>query len=189
MESVYYWLDIFSVLRVMIAQDYLILHYSSRGRSSDVLVNSISADYNPASHCPVDKENKMHKLAPVIVLLSILAVLLLSACGGLAADPAAKAVVGYLNALVSEDSNRLSALSCSDWESNAMLELDSLQAVSARLEGLTCATTGTDGTTSDVNCQGKILATYNDEDQELDLSVRTYQVVQQGDEYLVCGYK
>jgi hypothetical protein len=154
-----------------------------------VLVNSISADYNPASHCPVDKENKMHKLAPVIVLLSVLAVLLLSACGGLAADPAAKAVVGYLNALVSKDSNRLSALSCSDWESNAMLELDSLQAVSARLEGLTCATTGTDGTTSDVSCQGKILATYNDEDQELDLSVRTYQVVQQGGEYLVCGYK
>jgi hypothetical protein len=153
-----------------------------------VLVNSISADYNPASHYPVDMENKMHRFAPNVILLSVFT-LLFSACGGKAADPAAKAVVGYLNALVSKDSNRLSALSCSDWEPNALLELDSLQAVSARLEGLTCATTGTDGTTSDVSCRGKILATYNDEDQELDLSVRTYQVVQQGGEYLVCGYK
>jgi hypothetical protein len=33
------------------------------------------------------------------------------------------------------------------------------------------------------------MATYNGEDQALDLSVRTYQVVQQGGEYLVCGYK
>jgi hypothetical protein len=130
----------------------------------------------------------MRKLGLVIVLLSLFA-LLLSACGGKAADPAAKAVENYLNALVGKDTTRLSALSCADWESNALLELDSLQAVKTRLEGLTCTTTGTNGTTSDVSCQGKILATYNNEDQTLDLSVRTYQVVQQGGEYLVCGYK
>jgi len=130
----------------------------------------------------------MRKFAPVIILMSVFA-LLLSACGGKAADPAAKVVEEYLNALVGKDSNRLSALSCADWEPNALLELDSLQAVSTRLEGLTCTTIGADGTTSDVSCQGKILTTYNNEDQQLDLSVRTYQVVQQGGEYLMCGYK
>ena len=130
----------------------------------------------------------MRKFAPVIILMSVFA-LLLSACGGKAADPAAKVVEEYLNALVGKDSSRLSALSCADWEPNALLELDSLQAVSTRLEGLTCTTTGTDGTTSNVSCQGKILTTYNNEDQQLDLSVRTYQVVQQGGEYLMCGYK
>ena len=130
----------------------------------------------------------MRKLGSVIILLSILA-LLLSACGGKAADPAAKAVENYLNALVNKDATILSALSCADWESNALLELDSLQAVKTRLDGLTCETTGTNGTISDVNCEGKILATYNNEDQTLDLSVRTYQVTQQGGEYLVCGYK
>jgi hypothetical protein len=57
------------------------------------------------------------------------------------------------------------------------------------LENLTCTTTGTEGATTQVSCQGKIVATYNNEDQQLDLSVRVYQVVQQGDEYLVCGYK
>jgi len=129
----------------------------------------------------------MRKFA-LVVLLMCIAALLLSACGK-ASDPAAKAVEDYLTALVNKDANALSALSCADWESNALLELDSLQAVSTRLENLACTTTGTDGTTTQVNCQGKILATYNNEDQQLDLSVRTYQVVQQGGEYLVCGYK
>ena len=130
----------------------------------------------------------MRKLGPAIILLSIMA-LLLSACGGKATDPAAKAVENYLNALVNKDATRLSALSCADWESNALLELDSLQAVKTRLDGLTCKTSSTSGTTSAVNCTGKILATYNNEDQTLDLSVRTYQVAKQGSEYLVCGYK
>ena len=46
---------------------------------------------------------------------------------------------------------------------------------------------GTDGDTALVNCTGKIIASYNNEDQELDLSVRTYQVVQEGGDWLVCG--
>jgi len=70
-----------------------------------------------------------------------------------------------------------------------MLELDSLQAVATKLEGLACNVTGTNGTTSEISCQGKIITTYNSEEQQLDLSVRTYQVVKQGGDYLVCGYK
>ncbi|MCX6036495.1 MAG: hypothetical protein NTW99_01120 [Chloroflexi bacterium] len=129
----------------------------------------------------------MRKFAPIVLLMCI-AALLFSACGQ-ATDPAAKAVEGYFTALVNKDANALSALSCADWEPNALLELDSLQAVTTRLENLACTAAGTDGTTTQINCQGKILATYNNEDQELDLSVRTYQVVQQGGEYLFCGYQ
>jgi len=129
----------------------------------------------------------MRKFAPIVLFLCM-ASLLFSACGQ-ASDPAAKAVEDYFTALVNKDANALSALSCADWEPNALLELDSLQAVTTRLENLACTAAGTDGTTTQVNCQGKILATYNNEDQELDLSVRTYQVVQQGGEYLFCGYQ
>ncbi len=133
----------------------------------------------------------MRKLGLVIILVSLLT-LALAACGGGksgSSDPAAKAVENYLNALVNKDSAQLSALSCADWEQNALLELDSLQAVKAKLDGVTCKTSGTNSDTSDVNCQGRILATYNNEDQALDLSVRTYEVKKQGSEYLVCGYK
>ena len=129
----------------------------------------------------------MRKIAFMVILLSVLA-LVLSACGGEAADPAAKAVEDYLNALVGKDSTKLSALSCASWESSAMLELDSLQAVKTRLDGLSCKTTSSTGSTSQVNCQGKIMATYNGEDQALDVSVRTYKVEKQGGDYLVCGY-
>lgn len=125
---------------------------------------------------------------PPPVLLVLTVAMFLSACGK-APDPAAKAVEDYVTALVNKDSARLSVLSCADWEANAMLELDSLQAVATQLQGLACTVTGRSGTTSDVNCQGKILTTYNNEQQQLDLSARTYQVVKQGGDYLVCGYK
>jgi hypothetical protein len=130
----------------------------------------------------------MRKLALLVILLGMLA-LLLCACSGKPADPASKAAENYLNALVSKDSTKLSALSCASWEQDALLELDSLQAVKTRLEGVSCKTSAESGGTSQVKCQGSIMATYNGEDQALDISARTYQVVQQGGDYLVCGYK
>jgi hypothetical protein len=133
------------------------------------------------------KDYSMRK-SILVLLLMYFSFAMLSACGK-AEDPAAKAVVDYLTALVNKDPNAISALSCADWESNAQLELDSLQAVSTKLEGLSCTVTAVEGSTSKVVCQGKILATYNNEDQQFDLSVRTYQVLHQGGDYLICGYQ
>ncbi len=113
---------------------------------------------------------------------------MLTACSSSAkTDAPSKAVEDYLNALVAKDENRLPTLVCGDWEDDALIELDSFQAVTARLDNVSCKQTGTDGDTTLVNCTGKIIATYNNEDQDLDLSVRTYQVVQQGGDWLVCG--
>jgi hypothetical protein len=123
-----------------------------------------------------------------IILSSCIVLVLLIACGQ-TKDPASMAVEDYLTAIVNKNADALSTLTCADWESQALLELDAFQAVSTRMENLACSTTNTDGTTSQVNCQGKILATYNGEDQQFDLSVRTYKVIQQGGEYLVCGYQ
>lgn len=122
-----------------------------------------------------------------LIMFMVFAVLSLSACASSSDNASAKAVEDYLNALVAKDANRLTTLSCGEWEEDALLELDSFQAVTARLDGLACEQTGTDGDTALVLCSGKIIATYNEEDQELDLSVRTYQVVQEGGEWLVCG--
>ena len=121
------------------------------------------------------------------ILVLILATLALTACASNNDSAPAKAVEDYLNALVAKDADRLSTLSCGDWEDDALLELDSFQAVNTRLEDVACEQTGTDGSTALVLCNGSIVATYNEEDQELDLSVRTYQVVQEGGEWLVCG--
>ena len=123
----------------------------------------------------------------LVVLVTILSTLLLTACASRSSNAPAKAVEDYLKALVAKDENRLSTLSCSNWENEALVELDSFQGVTARLEDVSCSQTGTDGATALVLCKGKIVATYNNEDQDLDLSVRTYQVVQEGGEWLVCG--
>ena len=122
----------------------------------------------------------------LILSMSLLAAIVLAACSS-SSDAPARAVEEYLNTLVAKDADRLPTLVCGDWEDDALIELDSFQAVEARLEAMACQQTGTDGETALVDCTGSIIATYNDEDQELDLSVRTYQVVQEGSDWLVCG--
>lgn len=122
-----------------------------------------------------------------LIFLLVFASLLLPACASNHENAPVQAVENYLNALIEKDENRLTTLSCGEWEDDALLELDSFQAVTARLDGLACEQTGTDGETALVLCNGNIVATYNNEDQQLDLSVRTYQVVQEGGEWLVCG--
>jgi hypothetical protein len=122
-----------------------------------------------------------------LILIVVMIATLLSACSSKNNDAPTKAVEDYLNALVAKDSDRLTTLSCGDWEDDALLELDSFQAVDTKLDGMACTQTGTDGDTALVLCKGKIIATYNNEDQELDLSTRTYQVVQEGGDWLVCG--
>ena len=128
----------------------------------------------------------MRKFSLILILVFITN-LFLSACASKSNDAPAKAVEDSLNALVAKDADRLTTLSCSDWEDGALLELDSFQAVTTRLDGMACSQTGTDGDTALVLCKGKIIATYGNEDQEMDLSTRTYQVVQEGGDWLVCG--
>jgi hypothetical protein len=125
-----------------------------------------------------------------LILFITIATLSLAACSTSNNNGASvKAVENYLTALVEKDADRLSTLVCGEWEEDALIELDSFQAVTARLDGLACEQTGTDGEMALVLCNGKIIASYNNEDQELDLSVRTYQVTQEGGDWVVCGVR
>jgi hypothetical protein len=125
------------------------------------------------------------------ILVSIIMLLFSAACNGAASSTSSPSSVveAYLNALVEKDNTTLSTLSCSSWESDALMELDSLQAVEVRLDGLICSDAGSNDEFSLVKCQGNIIATYNGENQSIDLSTRNYQVINQGGEFLVCGYQ
>lgn len=127
----------------------------------------------------------MQKLL-LILSLVLAANVLLTACASNTNAPV-NAVENYLNALVEKNADRISTLVCGEWEEDALIELDSFQAVTTRLDGLACEQTGTDGNTALVHCNGKIIASYDTEDQEIDLSVRTYEVTQEGGDWLVCG--
>jgi len=124
-----------------------------------------------------------------LVLFSfiMLASLSLAACGSSNTDAPAQAVENYWNVIVSKDAERLPTLVCGDWEEDALTVLDSLQAVTARLENFSCSQTGTDGDIALVNCGGNMVLTYDTEDQEIDLSAFTYEVIEEGGDWLVCG--
>jgi hypothetical protein len=123
------------------------------------------------------------------VLILTLALLAAACSGGAQKSPAAQAVEDYWRAMVAQNSDALSKLSCSDWEPQAIMELDSFQAVKASLENMSCAESGEEGSDVLVTCQGKIVATYNNENQELPLDKRSVLVRQVGGEWLVCGYR
>jgi len=124
----------------------------------------------------------------LILFAVLIANWLLTACSA-NSDAPAQAVEEYWNAIVAKDAERLPTLVCGDWEDDALTILDSLQAVSARLEDVTCSQTSTDAATTLVDCTGKMVLTYDTEDQEIDLSIYTYEVVQEGGEWLVCGIR
>lgn len=125
-----------------------------------------------------------------LLVIVVLTALVLTACGGSdSGEQAATAVQTYLQALVDKDADTLASVACADWEDDATLELDSFQAVETRLDNVVCQASGTDGGSTLVQCQGSIVATYNNEDMALDLSARTYVVANEGGEYRVCGYQ
>jgi hypothetical protein len=128
----------------------------------------------------------MRKLLSILLVV-IIANSMLIACSSKTTDAPSKAVEDYLNALANKDADRLPSLVCPDWENDALLELDSFQAVTAKLDNVACQQTGKDGENTLVKCTGNIVTTYNNENQNIDLSVRTYQVIQEGGDWLVCG--
>jgi hypothetical protein len=121
-------------------------------------------------------------------MLSSLFLVLLAGCAG-GKSEAAGIVEAYLTALVGKQADQLSTLSCADWESSALTELDAFQNVEAQLVDLACSDSGKDGATTLVTCSGKITASYNGELQDFPLGDRVYQLVSEGGELRVCGYR
>jgi hypothetical protein len=130
-----------------------------------------------------------------LTILFVIGLLGLAACSpetsAPAADlrtPAVQSLEAYLQALVDKDEDTLVQMTCADWELNALLEFDAFGGVETELDDLMCEQVDTGDGTATVVCQGKILASYQDEVQEFDLSGRTYQMVEQSGDWLVCGY-
>jgi len=130
----------------------------------------------------------MRKFSFMMVLVFLLSSLI-TACAAGATDGPEKGAEAYLNALVEGDGDKMATLSCADWETNAMLELDSFQAVEARLQDMKCEQSGTDGDIALVTCQGQIVTSYDGEDTEIALNTRSYEMIQSAGDWLVCGYR
>lgn len=128
---------------------------------------------------------KMHKLLySVTILLAVL-----TGCSQSSSQAGAPAVVeSYLQALVERDLNRTVSASCSAWEPQARLEFNSFSAVSLSLQDISCSEVGQSGEYTLVSCTGAIQANYGNEQMEIDIADRTYQTVEEGGDWRMCGY-
>ncbi len=104
-------------------------------------------------------------------------------------NQAVQSIEAYIQALANKDANKLSTLSCSDWEANALVELDSFASVGTKVENLSCTDTGNADKNTYITCTGQMVLDYGGEAQKIDLSNRTYIATQSGGEWLMCGYK
>jgi len=121
-----------------------------------------------------------------LVIVIITASLSLTACAG-TGDPAL-AIESYVQALSDKALDLMINHSCASWEADARIEYDSFATVEIRLEGLSCQALSVDADTARVECQGAIIATYGDEDQELDLANNLYLAILEGGDWRMCGY-
>lgn len=124
---------------------------------------------------------------PVVIML--LAGAALAACNSSSQPGPVSAVESYQNALIAGDVDQLVDASCADWEAQARLELDSFTAVTTQLENRICQEAGMDGEIALVTCTGILKANYGAEVLEIDLADRAYQVIYEGEEWRMCGYR
>lgn len=129
----------------------------------------------------------MSKISKILVS-SLLLLIILSACAGSGSKPE-QATEAYLSAIVEADLDKITTLSCAEWEESAWLELDSFQGVEVSLQDMQCTQSGTDGDLALVTCSGNFLTSYDGEEMEIDLGTREFEMVQQSGEWLVCGYR
>ncbi len=123
-----------------------------------------------------------------ILFLFILLSIILVACASPSANAgASQAVENYLTALAAKEQAPLITNVCADWEDDALIELDSFALLELTLDNMACTESGNDGNTTLVNCTGTMQMSYNGEPQQLDLSTRTYEVINQNGEWLICG--
>lgn len=136
--------------------------------------------------------------------------LLLAACGGDgddsagADDPAAsvtaesdagtgadsgavEAIERYLQARVDSDEESLYTITCAALEGEIPMQASSFAAVNASLRDMACRLDGSEGEFTLVTCEGVFFIEYGEEQQNSEIPLETYRVLQEDGEWRACG--
>ncbi len=128
----------------------------------------------------------MKRSVTLAIIAVLVGVLSLVACGQ--QDSPAQAIVSYLQYRSASDEAKVLAVSCKDWEGQARTEVASFQSMNAKLEGMACSPTGTNGQFTVVACTGKLITTYAGETRTRNLAERNFKTIQEEGRWKMCGY-
>jgi hypothetical protein len=120
----------------------------------------------------------------IVVIILIFCV---SACAP-AQTPASAAVENYLQMLSDKNEGGLLANICPGYEFDALVEFDALAQVQTELKDVACQQVDSNADEAQVTCTGSIISNYGSEIFNYDLTGRTYNVIADGEKWLVCGY-
>lgn len=125
-----------------------------------------------------------------IILTSIfLSIILLSACSQKTdSSEAAKPVEAFYNAIVSQNRDRVSSITCADWEKDALREVDAFMGVKSELKDFSCSVISEEKDVAVVTCKGSIAASYGTEVTNFPLENRSHKVIKEQGEWHICGY-
>jgi hypothetical protein len=171
-------------------QDHDNINYTDRGR---ILYNrpiylSFLVKLPPHENTPRLRKERLMRKAALLFPIAIIFLIIAAACNAQTSGGASQAVENYLRALVDRDLNAMIVSSCADWEADAKTEFDSFAAVKLNLNDLACQEVEKQGAAVLVTCSGSIIANYGAEDLEIDVADRTYQAIDEGGEWRMCGY-
>lgn len=117
----------------------------------------------------------------------ILLIFCVSACAP-TQTPASAAVENYLQMLSDKNEEALLAAICPGYEFDALVEFDALAQVQTELKDVACQQVESNADEAKVTCTGSIISNYGSEIFNYDLTGRTYNVIADGEKWLVCGY-
>lgn len=123
---------------------------------------------------------------------TIFIILLMLALAGCAkkddSSAAVKPVETFYNDIVEQNRENVSNITCSEWESDAIREVDSFMGVKTEMNDFSCKLDFSNGDEAQVSCNGSISASYGNEVTEFPLNNREHTVIKEDGEWRICGY-
>ena len=120
-------------------------------------------------------------------IVVIVLIFFISACTP-TQTPASQAVEDYLQILSDKNEQSLLTRICPAYEFDALVELDALAQVQTELKDVSCQQVESNVEGAKVTCTGSIVSNYGSDIFNYDLTGRIYNVILDGENWLVCGY-
>ena len=125
----------------------------------------------------------------ILAILICLCAVILSACKK--SDDTAgiiRPVTAFYDAIVTQSRDKVGAITCAEWEKDALRDVDSFMGVKSEMKDFSCTVAEKSDDSAVVTCKGAIAASYGAEVRDFPLDGRSHKVIKEQGEWRICGY-